>query len=144
MNENQIKHLEFIQSSITRMNQNSFQAKGWAIAIVSGLLAIFVASIDNNGSGNADFIYVAIFPTSILWLLDSYYLQQERKFRGIYNDVALLTEESERIDIKEFEMPLDKYNDCKYCLLRVMWSKTEWPFYFTLIVGLIITGILIK
>lgn len=28
------KHLEFLQANITRMNQCSFQMKGWAIAIV--------------------------------------------------------------------------------------------------------------
>ena len=35
MMENKIKHLEFIQSTITRMNQNSFQIKGWMITFVS-------------------------------------------------------------------------------------------------------------
>lgn len=42
MNEHNIKHLEFIQTNINRMNQNSLQMKGWAITIVSALLAIFV------------------------------------------------------------------------------------------------------
>lgn len=145
MNEHNIKHLEFIQSNIARMNQNSFQMKGWSITILSALLAIFAASIDNKtGSGNVGFIFVAIVPTFIFWLLDSYYLQQERKFRGIYNDVALLTEESKRINIREFEMPLNKYNDSQYCFFSMMRSKTEWPLYFILIIGLVITGFWLK
>ena len=31
MTEEQIKHLEFIQGIINRMNSNSFAIKGWAI-----------------------------------------------------------------------------------------------------------------
>lgn len=144
MNEHSIKQLEFLQSNIARMNQNSFQMKEWAIVILSALLAIFAASINKTGSGNVGFIFVAIVPTFIFWLLDSYYLQQERKFRGIYNDVVLLTEESKRIDIREFEIPLNKYKGSQYCFFRVMWSRTEWPLYFILIIGLIITGLLLK
>lgn len=144
MNEHNIKHLEFIQSIIARMNQNSFQMKGWAITIISALLAIFAASFDKSGSGNIGFLFVAIAPTFIFWVLDSYYLQQERKFRGIYNDVAKLTKESEKIEIKEFEMPIQKYIGHKYNLFFVMWSKTEWPLYCLMIVGLIIAGLLLK
>lgn len=145
MSKQNIKHLEFIQANIARMNQNSFQMKVWEVTILSALLAIFASSIDKKtGSGNEEFIFAAIVPTFIFWLLDSYYLQQERKFRGIYNDVALLTEETKRIDIREFEMPLYKYNDSKYCFFRVVWSKTEWSFYFILIVGLSIAGFLLK
>lgn len=145
MNDHNIKHLEFIQSNVNRMNQNSFQLKGWSITILAALLAIFAASIDNKtGSGNVGFIIAAIGPTFLFWLLDSYYLQQERKFRGIYNDVALLTERSKAIDIREFEMPIDKYSGGEYCFIKVMWSRTEWPLYLSLIVGCIIGGLLLK
>lgn len=41
MTEEQIKHLEFIQDVITRMNSNSFQIKGWCITILSALCAIY-------------------------------------------------------------------------------------------------------
>ena len=47
MQPEQIKHLEFIQNVITRMNTNSFQIKGWSIVIVSALMAIY-ASTQNN------------------------------------------------------------------------------------------------
>lgn len=40
MADEQLKHLEFIQNVITRMNTNSFQIKAWAVTIVSALLAI--------------------------------------------------------------------------------------------------------
>ena len=82
MSTEQLKHLEFIQAVITRMNANSFQIKGWTVTIVSALLAIFAST------KNHYFILTGIFPNIVFWFLDSYYLQQERKFRGLYNDVA--------------------------------------------------------
>ena len=81
MNEEKIKHLEFIQGVINRMNSNSFQIKGWMITIVAALLALYASS------SNVAYIFVGIVPTILFWLLDSYYLQQERKFRGVYDDV---------------------------------------------------------
>ena len=50
------KHLEFLQSNISRMNQCSFQMKGWAITIVSALIAVYVATISNGCGGNKFFI----------------------------------------------------------------------------------------
>lgn len=144
MNDYKIKHLEFIQSNISRMNQCSFQMKGWTITIVSALLALFAATLEDNRSGNVAFIFVAIVPTIIFWFLDSYYLQQEQKFRGIYDDVLGLSLEEKRISVKYFEMPLNKYCCGKYCFLRVLISKTEWSFYLIIIVGLIIAGILLR
>ena len=146
MNENKIKHLEFIQENIARMNQCSFQMKGWAITIVTALLALYAATTGSTGNenGNVIFVFVAIIPTILFWMLDSYYLQQERKFRGIYNDIAELTHEDKRIIVREFEMPLNKYDSSKYCFCNVIWSKTEWPLYLTIILGLIVAGLLLK
>ena len=136
-----IKHLEFIQSNIARMNQCSFQMKGWMITVVSALLALFAASIDKEtGTGNTVFTFIAIAPTVIFWFLDSFYLQQERKFRGIYNDIVADLNEDK---IKLFTMPLGEYDGCKYCLLHIMFSKTEWPLYLMVIIGLVVAGILL-
>lgn len=137
--EKKVKHLEFIQSNIARMNQCSFQMKGWMITVVTALLALYAASIDSKtGCGNNIFILVAVAPTVLFWLLDSYYLQQERKFRGIYND---LIDEAKTSEIKEFSMPLGKYCGCKYCFFRILFSKTEWTLYLTIIIGLVVAGI---
>ncbi len=101
MSEEQIKHLEFIQNVITRMNANSFQIKGWTITIVAALLAIYVST------KNEYFVLVSLFPIIVFWFLDSYYLMQERKFRGLYNDVAGVSEDPKTI--KPFEMRPDLY-----------------------------------
>ena len=84
MDGSKIKHLEFVQSNISRMNQCSFQMKGWMITVATALLALYASSINaDTGNGNTAYIYIAIIPTMIFWVLDAYYLQQERKFCGI-------------------------------------------------------------
>ena len=37
MEADKIKHIEFIQDTITRMNVNSFQIKSWNVTILSAL-----------------------------------------------------------------------------------------------------------
>ena len=81
MGQEKIQHLEFIQNIINRMNSNSFQIKEWMITIVSALLAFYASS------GNEIYIFVAVAPTLLFWYLDAYYLQQERGFRKLYNDI---------------------------------------------------------
>ena len=91
MNE---KHLEFLQNNITRMNQCSFQMKGWAITIVSAFIAAYVATISDTNLGNKLFIIVAVIPTVIFWFLDSLYLSKENKFIEMYNDVGRRDEDT--------------------------------------------------
>ena len=139
--ERKIKHLEFIQSNIARMNQCSFQMKGWMITVVTALLALFASSInEQTGIGNTMYIIIAIVPTMIFWFLDSYYLTQERKFRGIYNDIIA---DLETDKIKEFAMPLANYDGCKYCFFRILFSKTEWPLYLLTIIALALASFLL-
>jgi len=137
MSEEKLKHLEFIQSCISRMGQNSFQMKGWALTVVAALSALFAASIAEGSNGNYWFVFVAIPPTIIFWFLDSYYLQQERKFRGVYKDVVGLTN---NVNVRGFEMPLDKYTKGNYSFFNVVWSRTIWPIYVPIILALTIFG----
>jgi hypothetical protein len=123
--ENKIKHLEFIQNIVTRLNTNSFQIKGLAITIVAALLAVYAST------KNLDFILIALLPTLIFWFLDTYYLQQERKFRGLYNDVAGVSQNPQ--EIKEFEMRPDLYKKGKYNFFCVFISKTIWTIYLPIL-----------
>lgn len=137
MEDVKIKHLEIIQGVTTRMNQNSFILKGWMITIVSALFALYA------DKGDILLLFITIFPIFIFWSLDAYYLQQERKFRGIYNDLV------EGRDIPPFKIPLEEYNsekDCKYCYCNVFWSKTIAGLYCTILVLLLlcISFVLIK
>ncbi len=135
MEQDKVKHLEFIQGIITRMNANSFQIKSLAVTIITALVAVFVSTCE------VAFIYLGILPTFIFWFLDSYYLQQERKFRGIYDDVAGITTLH---DVKLFEMPLNKFKGRQFSYFKVFWSNTLLWFYFSLNALLLISGIILS
>lgn len=74
-----LQHLQMLQDIISRMANNSFLIKGWSITLVSALLAFAVS--DKVGH----MAYVAILPWLAFWLLDGYFLQQERLFRKLYD-----------------------------------------------------------
>ena len=129
--DHEIKHMEFIQSGINRFASNSFQMKGWMLTIVSALLGFFV------NSGNTKFALVAILPVVVFWVLDAYYLQLERKFRGIYNDVV--NPEKAKKPVGLFEMPFQNYTDGKYFFGDVFFSR--WLLLLYLPVILLLAGI---
>lgn len=139
MSNEKLKHLEFIQNIITRMNTNSFQLKGWNITIVSAILAIFAST------KNYYFLLCAIFPSIIFWFLDTYYLMQERKFRGLYNDVAGISDKPK--EIKTFAMRPDLYTkdtDVKYSFSDVFWSTTICRLYLSIIILITVVFIYFK
>jgi hypothetical protein len=128
-NQEKMQHLEFIQNVITRMNTNSFQIKGMAITIVSALIAIYAST------SNIIFVFLGIIPTLLFWFLDSYYLQQERKFRGIYNNVAGLKTD---VEVKPYEMPIQKFQGRQYCFCKSIFFKNNrlavWHYFvFTIV-----------
>ncbi len=127
--DEQIKHLEFIQDAITRMNSNSFQMKSWMLVLVTALLGSFA------NTGNKNFVLLALLPTLIFWGLDTYYLQLERKFRGVYNDVTGISKEPK--DIKLFAMPINLYEGGKYSFGDVFLSVTILPLYL-LVIGILL------
>jgi hypothetical protein len=120
------------------MNTNSFQIKGMSITITAAILALY------TNSNNPLYLFVSVIPTFIFWFLDAYYLQQERKFKGLYNDVAGLSPEHKRISVREFDMSLEKYKRGDYCYLSAFLSKTILPVYLIQLITLFIVEILLS
>lgn len=83
---NKIKHLEFLQATISRMAGNLFLLKGWTITLIAALFAL--AAKDSN----TIFAILAYFPLLMFWVLDGYFLSQERCFRALYDHVRTLDE----------------------------------------------------
>lgn len=84
--ENKLKHLEFIQQAINRMASNLFLLKGWTVTLIAAMFALAAKE-------SRDFYFVlAYFPTLMFWLLDGYFLSQERRFRALYDHVRKLEE----------------------------------------------------
>ncbi|GAB2027388.1 hypothetical protein [Lactovum odontotermitis] len=92
-NENRVRHLEMIQSVITRMSSNSFIIKGWSVA---GVGALFMFWLNKN---DKRVLFIILGITSIAWFLDAYYLRLERAFRNCYDEVRM-SEEDENFLIK--------------------------------------------
>ena len=98
-NENKIKHLEFIQNVITRMNSNSFMIKGWCVTLVAALFAL--GAKDSNV--NLAIIVYIVIPT--FWVLDGFFIIREKNFRELYNQVRLKDEKD--IDFSMTPKPLN-------------------------------------
>lgn len=87
-----LKHLEMIQGIINRMAHCSFLLKGWSVILVSGLFALAAKET------NPLFVYLAYLPAIAFWILDGYYLYQERLYRKMYGEVRQLQKDA--IDFK--------------------------------------------
>ena len=134
MTEEQRQHLEFIQNTINRLSSNSIQLKAITITLTAGLLAVYASNPKNI------LLYLSLGQVIFFWLLDGYYLQHERKFRGIYNDASGVTSYN---NIKVYEMPIDKYKKGKYRYLRSVFSLSKILFFgsITIILTLIIISL---
>lgn len=126
MSEKKLKHLDFIQNTISRMSTNSFIIKGWAITLVS---ALFVLSQKDT---NANYVVLTYLAIPVFWYLNGYFLLQERRYRELYNFVRQKDESN--ID---FSMDASGYNSGKNTILSCLISTSIWPIYlFILIISL--------
>lgn len=120
------KHLEIVQGVVNRLAYNSFFIKGWAITLLTGLMAVYAAS------GDKVFIILAIVPILLFWFLDSYYLWQERLFRRLYAEIVAGSYPS------DFSINIEKINKSDISYIGVVFSKTIFPLYFIIILLLVI------
>lgn len=112
------KHLEFIQSIVNRMASNSFLLKGWSVTLVAALFALAAKDSDKK------YIVVAYFPVLVFWILDAYFLSQERRFRNLYDAVRVKKE-----DEIDFSMDTKAFVDGKAGWTAAFFSKTLLIFY---------------
>ncbi len=78
-----VKHLEMIQGVINRLGHDSFLIKGWSITILAAGI-IFSA---RSGIGNEYIVLSFLIPVVGFWVLDVYFLWQERLFRKGYDEI---------------------------------------------------------
>ena len=130
---NKIKHLEFIQAIITRMNSNAFMIKGWTITLVSALFALTASN------SNPAFILIAFIPVLIFWGLDAYFLSQERQYRDLYKDTTAKSENQ-----INFSLNASGYNKGKNNWSACFRSKTILVFYFPLIILMVVIMYFLK
>lgn len=93
-------YLEMVQGVITRMGQNSFNAKTWSVTLMGAVLA-FADTASSFG------VWLAIVPAMAFWLLDVFYLRQERLYRALYNAAVEGRVPLFSMDTKPFEEAVD-------------------------------------
>lgn len=122
-------YLQFLQNNIARMNTNSAQAKGWCIAIIAALLAIFA------DTKNSLFLLICIVPIVLFCILDTLYLQQEHKFVGMYNDFVKDKENKPKV----YEMPMKSYAKGMKGFLKALRSWSVGLVYGLLLMTIIVS-----
>lgn len=78
-NEVLFKEMDLLQNCISRMAENSFRCKEWAVALTVAVLGLCYSDF-----GSAFLAIVSIFPLFFLWHMDSKYLSLEKIFRNRY------------------------------------------------------------
>ena len=120
MDTNKIQHLQMILGIINRMASNSFALKGWTVTLVVGVYAFW------GQQSNKKLFLIAYIPIIAFWLLDSFYLLQERQFRKLYNAVHQLEGYGINFNLERKPGTLVAY-------YRSVISHTEILFYIPLI-----------
>ena len=130
--ENKRAHIEMIQAVVNRMSVNSFLLKGWSVILISALFALAA------GGSQALFLYIAYFPAIAFWVLDAYFLRQERLFRKLYDRVRHLAE----TDV-DFSMDTSVVDGEVAAWWAVVFSKTLLLFYGTVFGSIVIVMLVI-
>lgn len=125
-----LKEINIIQGIINRMASNSFMIKGWAITLVVATLLL---------KGNNYQTLVAFVPLLAFWILDTFFLQTERKYRKLHKWVI-----KNRLKTSEFILDMDTdrlQEDKDYKVdskIKIAFSITLITFYGSILIILIV------
>jgi hypothetical protein len=111
------------------MADNSFLIKAWSITLNVAIFGLKKDDIDYR------VISIAIFLTLMFWILDAYFLKQERTFRKRYDEVRVLEENN--ID---FSMKLESEETSDINQVVVFFSFTLCIFYGMLFLAIFLFG----
>jgi len=131
--EEKLKHLEFIQSVISRMSANSFFLKGWGVTLVA---ALFVLATKDT---SRKYVVVAFLPALTFWIVDAYFLSQERLFRALYNKVR-----AQRNEDINFSMDVTEFHGEENGWLRSLFTPTLLLFYLPMLIIMVVVTYLTR
>lgn len=120
-------YLTVLQGVISRMASNSAGAKTWCIALVSAIIVVIA------DKGEPRYVWIALVPVGLFFLLDAYYLGLERQFRERYNDfIGKLHGGTAAIDDVFIVTPGGGLTGSMKAALVACGSVSIWPFYVLL------------
>ena len=127
--EKVVEHLKMTQTIINRLANNCVLVKGWSMTII---LAVMVL-ITKHEIHSPYFVPVSLILP--IWILDGYFLWQERLFRQVYSEIRVQPD-------TEFEMnPTKHKNKPKCSWIAAVFSPTLVIFYIveiTFIIGVFV------
>jgi len=130
------KEIDLIQNCISRMAQNSFLIKGWAITLI-----VITWAILGKESLSSFALLILLIPIIGFWGLDAYFLWVERKYRKMYEWVL-----DNRLNQKSHESLYDlnpnRFTEAAGSWLNVAFSKTILAFYGCLILVVVLAVLL--
>ena len=127
-----------MQDVITRMADNSRACKTWAVTLVAAILVVVTKFEVGTGSDSFGLLetWIAVVPTTIFWVLDSYYLALERGFRDSYNCFVRKFRSGELKGGELFEITAGDFG--RHHLCSSLFSISTAPFYSMLAVGVFV------
>lgn len=141
VDDNRIKHLEMIQAVVARLGNDSFVVKGWAITVAGAFFGIALSKND------ARVAFAGIIPTFGFYALDVYFLQAERLFRVLFDQVRL-----EDPHVEPFFMGATSATFRKRMTTEgkdVSWQATTWRptllgFYAAVALAAVVIGVVLS
>lgn len=130
--EKKMKHLEMIQGVINRLAGNSSSLKGWGVVLVSALFAL------SAKDPNKFLVFLTFLPALAFWILDGYYLRQEKLFRKHYD----LVREKDESEI-DFSMDTSSVEEDVPGWFSVCRSTTLSIFYGTIMLIILILALVL-
>jgi len=117
-------HLSIAQSVIQRMASNSASCKAWCITLVSAILVIVA------DKGKPHYALIAVVPTLLFLVLDTYYLALERCFRQSYNNFIEKLHAGRVVAADLYAVT--PTGSVVQTFFKSLGSFSIWPFYATL------------
>ena len=106
--EKVVKHLEMTQAVINRLARNSFLLKSWSMIILVAAMVLiarenlqnsYMVLIARENLQNSYMVLLLFLPIVGFWILDGYFLWQERLFRYVYDDIREQTDTNFKMDL---------------------------------------------
>lgn len=126
-----MKHLEMLQSVVSRMASNSANIKNYSMSISAAIIGLSAAI------KKPEILFYSIPLIAIFCILDAQYLRLEKAFRDQYNSVR-------RQGFKEQpDFLISPSWKVANNLWPIIWSWSVWLFYVPIMIAFVIIGNLI-
>lgn len=134
--EKVVKHLEMTQAIINRLGSNSFLLKGWSMTVIVAAM-ILIAESDLR---NPMLVLAVVLPVAGFWILDGYFLWQERLFRQVYGEIRVQSDTDFKMDVLKHKVkPKCSWMSAIFSVTLLIFYLVEFAFIL-LVFGIICRG----